>query len=41
VKFETPGMYWLEAEASGATTMEGRQVKSQSTYIAVLEVLPG
>jgi uncharacterized GH25 family protein len=41
VKFEDPGMYWLEAEASGTVTMEGRQLKSQSTYVAVLEVLPG
>ncbi len=41
VEFENPGMYWLEAETSGATTMEGRQLKSQSTYVAVLEVLPG
>jgi uncharacterized GH25 family protein len=40
VKFENPGMYWLEAEASSTSMMEGRQVKSQSTYIAVLEVLP-
>ena len=40
VNFENPGMYWLEAQASGASVMEGRQVKSQSTYIAVLEVLP-
>ena len=41
VKFENPGMYWLEAQANGATTMEGKQMKSQSTYVAVLEVLPG
>jgi hypothetical protein len=41
VKLETPGMYWLEAEASGTTMMEGKQLKSQSTYVAVLEVLPG
>jgi hypothetical protein len=41
VKFANPGMYWLEAESRGTTTMEGKQVKSQSTYVAVLEVLPG
>jgi hypothetical protein len=41
VKFENPGMYWLEAQASGMATMEGKQVTSQSTYVAVLEVLPG
>ncbi len=40
-KLETAGMYWLEAEASGTTTMEGKTLKSQSTYVAVLEVLPG
>lgn len=41
VKFDKPGMYWLEAEAAGTTTMEGKTLKSQSTYVAVLEVLPG
>jgi uncharacterized GH25 family protein len=41
VKFANPGMYWLEAESRGTATMEGKQVKSQSTYVAVLEVLPG
>jgi uncharacterized GH25 family protein len=41
VKLENAGMYWLEAEASGTTTMEGKTLKSQSTYVAVLEVLPG
>ncbi|RYZ11980.1 MAG: DUF4198 domain-containing protein [Alphaproteobacteria bacterium] len=40
VKFDKPGMYWLEAESKGTTTMEGKQLKSQSTYVAVLEVLP-
>lgn len=41
IKFENPGMYWLEAQAQGTATMEGKSVKSQSTYVAVLEVLPG
>lgn len=41
VKLENAGMYWLEAEAAGTTTMEGKTLKSQSTYVAVLEVLPG
>lgn len=41
INVETAGMYWLEAEASGTTTMEGKTLKSQSTYVAVLEVLPG
>jgi uncharacterized GH25 family protein len=41
IKLENAGMYWLEAEASGTTTMEGKSLKSQSTYVAVLEVLPG
>jgi uncharacterized GH25 family protein len=42
-KFTAPvaGMYWLEAEAQGATQMEGKTVKTLSTYVAVLEVLPG
>lgn len=35
------GMYWLEAESTGSATMEGKTVNSQSTYVAVLEVLPG
>lgn len=35
------GMYWLEAESKGTATMEGKTVKTQSTYVAVLEVLPG
>lgn len=41
VKLENAGMYWLEAESAGTTTMEGKTLKSQSTYVAVLEVLPG
>lgn len=43
VKFtvETAGMYWLEAEARGTTTMEGKTLNSMSTYVAVIEVLPG
>lgn len=41
VNFENAGMYWLEAEAQGTTTMEGKTLKSMSTYVAVLEVLPG
>ena len=40
MKVANAGMYWLEAEATGTTTMEGKQLKSQSTYVAVLEVLP-
>ncbi|MFT3724062.1 MAG: DUF4198 domain-containing protein [Hyphomonadaceae bacterium] len=35
------GMYWLEAESKSTTTMEGKTVNSMSTYVAVLEVLPG
>jgi uncharacterized GH25 family protein len=35
------GMYWLQAESKGVTTMEGKTVNTSSTYIAVLEVLPG
>lgn len=38
---EKAGMYWLEAEAHGTASMEGKAVNSMSTYIAVLEVLPG
>ena len=34
-------MYWLEAESRGTTTMEGKTLNSMSTYVAVLEVLPG
>jgi hypothetical protein len=41
IKFANPGMYWLEAESQGTVTLEGKQMKSQSTYVAVLEVLPG
>jgi len=38
---ENAGMYWLEAESRGMTTMEGKTFNSMSTYVAVLEVLPG
>ncbi len=38
---DTAGMYWLEAEAKGQTVMEGKTLNSMSTYVAVLEVLPG
>lgn len=41
VKLENAGMYWLEAESKGKTTLEGKTLNSQSTYVAVLEVLPG
>ena len=41
LKLDNAGMYWLEAESAGTTTMEGKTLKSQSTYVAVLEVLPG
>jgi uncharacterized GH25 family protein len=43
VKFtlDTAGMYWLEAESRGQTTLEGKTFNSMSTYVAVLEVLPG
>ena len=41
IKLGNPGMYWLEAQFAGTTTMEGKTLKSQSTYVAVLEVLPG
>lgn len=38
---ENAGMYWLEAESRGTASMEGKPVNSMSTYVAVLEVLPG
>ena len=38
---ENAGRYWLEAEARGTASMEGKPVNSMSTYVAVLEVLPG
>ena len=38
---ESAGMYWLEAESRGTASMEGKPVNSTSTYVAVLEVLPG
>lgn len=41
VKVENAGMYWLEAESRGEATMEGKAVKTMSTLVAVLEVLPG
>jgi hypothetical protein len=41
LKLDNAGMYWLEAESAGTTTVEGKTLKSQSTYVAVLEVLPG
>ena len=34
-------MYWLEAEAKGTASMEGKTLNSTSMYVAVLEVLPG
>ena len=37
---EQAGMYWLEAEAQGQTTLEGKTIDSRSSYVAVLEVLP-
>ncbi|HOY76511.1 MAG TPA: DUF4198 domain-containing protein [Hyphomonadaceae bacterium] len=40
MKTANAGMYWLEAEATGTTTMEGKSIKSQAMYVAVLEVLP-
>ena len=40
-KLENAGMYWLEAEAKGTASMEGKMLNSMSTYVAVLEVLPG
>lgn len=41
VKLDGAGMYWLEAETSGEMMMEGKAVTSSSTYVVVLEVLPG
>lgn len=41
VKFPAAGMYWLEAESRGTVTIEGKTVKNQASYVAVLEVLPG
>lgn len=41
VNFPAPGMYWLSGQSGGTVTVEGKAVKSQSTYAAVLEVLPG
>jgi uncharacterized GH25 family protein len=41
VKFPTAGMYWLNTESQGTANMEGKTLKSTSTYSAVLEVLPG
>ncbi|MDP3491808.1 MAG: DUF4198 domain-containing protein [Hyphomonadaceae bacterium] len=41
MKAENAGMYWLEAESRGTASMEGKSVKSMSTLVAVLEVLPG
>ena len=38
---EQAGMYWLEAETQGQTTLEGKTIDSRSSYVAVLEVLPG
>lgn len=40
-KLENAGMYWLEAESRGQVQMEGKTLNSMSTYVAVLEVLPG
>ena len=40
-KLDNAGMYWLEAESRGQVTMEGKTLNSMSTYVAVLEVLPG
>lgn len=40
-KISNAGMYWLSGQSSGTVTLEGKTVKSQSTYVAVLEVLPG
>ena len=40
-KFPEAGMYWLSGEADTTATIEGKSVKSRSTYVAVLEVLPG
>jgi len=41
VTWPSAGMYWLEAESRGTASMEGKPVNSMSTYVAVLEVLPG
>jgi uncharacterized GH25 family protein len=41
MKADQAGMYWLEAEFRGQTTLEGKTMDSMSTYVAVLEVLPG
>ncbi len=41
LSFAAPGMYWLNAEASGEITLEGQKLNSTSTYVLVLEVLPG
>jgi len=38
---ENAGMYWLEAEARGTVSLEGKTLNSMSTYVAVIEVLPG
>jgi uncharacterized GH25 family protein len=40
LKMANAGMYWLEAESRGKTSMEGKEVNSMSTYVVVLEVLP-
>lgn len=41
VTFPTAGMYWLSGQSNAAITVDGKAVKSQSSYVAVLEVLPG
>ena len=41
VTFPAAGMYWLSGQSNAAITVEGKAVKSQSSYVAVLEVLPG
>ncbi len=41
VTFPAAGMYWLSGQSSATITVEGKAVKSQSSYVAVLEVLPG
>lgn len=40
-KLDVAGMYWLEAESRGTVSMEGKTLNAMSTYVAVLEVLPG
>ncbi len=40
VDFENAGMYWLSASATGKANMEGREINTSSSYVAVLEVLP-